>query len=320
MKQIASRLIFAALFACGSTQAADRFPSKNITLIVPHAAGTGVDGVARGFAPTLEKALGTVIVVDNRAGANGAIGSVAVARSAPDGYTLMLNADPPFITFPLTQETPLYNPIRDFTPIARVGTIPMVLVVSASSDIKNFSQFEEYVKKHPGSANYASPGSGSAGYLAMERLKASRNIKIEEVLYKSTPQSLTDVAAGNVLSAFVSIPSAIPLLQAGKLRALAVGSANRVAQFPTVPTLAETTGQKDFLAVVWYGFFAPSKLPAPILDKLYSAVKQAFDTPSTQQAMKNLSLVPELQAPQTFRQTYEQDVLNAQKLMKASYR
>jgi len=319
MKKAIYSLALPALLACSSTQAAEQAPGHSITLVVPHAAGTGVDGVARGFAPALEKALGTAIVVENRAGANGAIGSMAVARAAPDGHTLMLNANPPFITYPLTQKKPLYNPLQDFTPIARVGTVPMVLVVSASSGIKNFAQFEQYIKNHPDKANYASPGSGSAGYLAMERLKTSQGIKIVEVLYKSTPQSLIDVSAGNVLAAFASVPAAVPLLQAGKLRPLAVGSAVRVAQLPEVPTLIEATGQKDFLAVVWYGFFAPAKLPAPTLAKLYAAMKQAFEAPSTQQAMTNLSIVPELQSPQAFRQTYEQDVSNAQKIMKATY-
>lgn len=132
-------------------------PTSPITLIVPHAAGTGVDVLARSFAPAMEKALNASIVAENRPGANGSIGSVAVARSAPDGRTLLLAANPPFITFPMTQETALYDAEKDFTPIAIVGSVPMVLVVSPDSGLQNLDQFIDYVRANPKLANYASP-------------------------------------------------------------------------------------------------------------------------------------------------------------------
>ena len=234
---------------------------KEMMLVVPHAAGTGVDAVARIFAPALQNTLEVNAVVDNRVGASGTIGSTSVARAKPDGATLLLNANPPFVTFPLTPNPPLYDAIKDFTPVARVGSVPMVLVVSAQSEIKTFHQFIAYAKSNPAKALYASPGVGSAGYLAMERLKTLKIVNMEEVMYKSTPQSLVDVAGGHILSAFSSLPAVSSLIESGKLRPLAIGSDARVKLLPNVPTLAELTGDKAFTANVWYGFLTPAGTP-----------------------------------------------------------
>lgn len=285
-------------------------------LVVPHAAGTGVDAVARGFSPALQKIFETGVVVENRVGANGAIGSVGVAKAKGDGSTLMLNASPPFVTFPFTQATPSYDAVKDFKPVARVGTVPMVLVVSADSGIKTFDQFLAYVKANPGKANYASPGSGSAGYLAMERLKALKSVQVQEVLYKSTPQSLVDVSGGHVLSAFSSVPAVAALVEAGKLRPLAIGSTRRMQQFPDVPTLAELTGDKQFLALVWYGFLAPAGTPPETVARLYGAISTAYGTEAVQQAMRSQGILPELQAPAEFERSLAAEYKAAATLLK----
>jgi len=290
--------------------------SKELLLVVPHAAGTGVDAVARSFAPALQKTLDANVVVDNRVGASGAIGSASVARAKADGATVMLNANPPFVTFPLTQSTPLYDPVKDFKPIARVGTVPMVLVVSAQSEIKTFDQFVAYAKSHPAKASYASPGVGSAGYLAMERLKTLRNLNMEEVLYKSTPQSLVDVAAGHILSAFSSLPAVASLVEAGKLRPLAIGSSTRVELLPQVPTLAEATGHKDFVASVWYGFFAPAGTAQATADRLFDGISAAFATQAVQHALRGQGILPELQAPGEFQRSLALDYESARQALK----
>jgi tripartite-type tricarboxylate transporter receptor subunit TctC len=292
------------------------FAHKELILVVPHAAGTGVDAVARSLGPALQKTLEANIVVDNRAGASGAIGSASVARAKPDGATLMLNANPPFVTFPLTQNPPLYDAIKDFTPIAKIGTVPMVLVVSAQSKIKTFDQFIAYAKSHPAKAHYASPGVGSAGYLAMERLKTLKNVNMEEVLYKSTPQSLVDVAGGHILSAFSSLPAVSSLIEAGKLRPLAIGSSARVELLPNVPTLAELTGDKDFTASVWYGFLGPAGMPPATVDRLFQAISTAFATEAVQHSLKSQGIVPGIQAPKEFRRSLAVDYESARHAMK----
>ena len=292
--------------------------SKELLLVIPHAAGTGVDAVGRSFAPGLQKTLDANAVVENRVGANGAIGSVSVARAKPDGATILLNANPPFVTFPFTQSTPLYDAVKDFKPIARVGTVPMVLVISAQSDLKTFDQFVAYAKSNPAKANYASPGTGSAGYLAMERLKSLKGLKMEEVLYKSTPQSLTDVAAGHMLSAFASLPAVSGLVEGGKLRALAVGSTSRVDSLPNVPTLAELTGDKTFDASVWYGFLAPAATPPATINRLFEGISAAFKLDSVQTSLRNQGIIPSLQAPPEFQRSMAADYEFARKAIKVS--
>ncbi|CAN5629547.1 tripartite tricarboxylate transporter substrate binding protein BugE [soil metagenome] len=289
---------------------------KDVMLVVPHAAGTGVDAVARSFAPSLQKTLEANVIVDNRVGASGAIGSAAVARAKPDGATLMLNANPPFVTFPLTQDPPLYDPVKDFTPIARVGSVPMVLVVSAQSDIKTFEQFAAYAWSNPAKANYASPGAGSAGYLAMERLKTLKGVNVQELLYKSTPQSLVDVVGGHVLSAFSSLPAVTSLIDAGKLRPLAIGSSTRVQLLPNVPTLAELTDDKEFTASVWYGFLAPAGTPPATVSRLYEGISTAFATEAVQQSMRAQGILPELMAPAAFQRALAVDLKTARQLLK----
>jgi len=290
--------------------------SKELLLVVPHAAGTGVDAVARSFAPALQKTLDANVVVDNRVGASGAIGSSSVARAKPDGATVMLNANPPFVTFPLTQSTPLYDAVKDFMPLARVGTVPMVLVVSAQSEIKTFDQFVAYAKSNPAKANYASPGVGSAGYLAMERLKTLKHLKMEEVLYKSTPQSLIDVSAGHILSAFSSLPAVSSLIEGGKLRPLAIGSTTRVDLLTQVPTLAELTGDKDFDASVWYGLFAPAGTAQATVDRIFDGISAAFKTEAVQHSLRGQGIVPGLQTPKEFERSLALDYQNARKAMK----
>lgn len=289
---------------------------KELMLVVPHAAGTGVDAVARSFAPALQKTLEATVVVDNRVGANGAIGSASVARAKPDGATLMLNANPPFVIFPLTQNPPLYDAVKDFTPIAKVGSVPMVLVVSALSEIKTFEQFLAFAKANPAKAQYASPGVGSAGYLAMERLKTLKSVNMDEVLYKSTPQSLVDVAGGHILSAFASLPAVSTLVESGKLRALAVGSGVRVDLLPNVPTLAELTGDKAFNASVWYGFLGPAGMPQATVDRLYESIAAALRTEAVQQSLKGQGILPGIQAAKDFQRALVLDQESARQAMK----
>lgn len=289
---------------------------KELTLVVPHAAGTGVDAVARSFGPALQKTLDTAVVVDNRVGANGSIGSASVARAKPDGAVLMLNANPPFVTFALTQNPPLYDAVKDFTPIAKVGSVPMVLVVSAQSEIKSFEQFLAFAKANPAKAQFASPGVGSAGYLAMERLKTVKGVSMDEVLYKSTPQSLMDVAGGHILCAFASLPAVSALVESGKLRALAVGSGVRVDLLPSVPTLAELTDDKDFNASVWYGFLGPAGMPQATVDRLYNSIAAALNSEAVQQSLKSQGILPSIQAPKDFQRALAQDQESARQAMK----
>ncbi|MCL4183039.1 MAG: tripartite tricarboxylate transporter substrate binding protein [Burkholderiaceae bacterium] len=294
---------------------AQDFTNQPIHFVVPHSAGTGVDAVARALATPLAASLGTSVVVQNREGANGAIGSAQVARARPDGHTLMLNASPPFVTFPFTQKAPSYDAVKDFTPIALVGGTPMVLVVSNESDIRSFEDLVKHARRDPAKASFASPGLGSAGHLAMEQLMRSEGFVMEHVLYRSTPNSLTDVAAGHVLAALASAPAAESLVQAGKLRMLAVGSASRLPQHPDVPTLAQVTGKSGFEARVWYGVLGPAGLDARVVARLGAAIKTVMEQSATDEALRKLSVVPQLSDSAAFAALLERDAGEARKLL-----
>lgn len=317
MKISKAVLITIGVVLLGNTVHAENqsFPSRNIDLVVPHGAGTGVDAVARILARSLEKDLGVAIIVENKAGANGSIGSIHTSRAKPDGYTLMLNASPPFVTYPMTQKQGTYDPVQDFTPIAAVGNIPMVLVVSSQSSITDFSQFIHYLKSNADKATYASPGPGSAGQIAMARIEAAYDVDITGVPYKSTSQSLVDISSGQVLSAFVSLVSAESLIQAGKLRPLAIGSLKRTPKYKDVPTLSELTKSPDFESVVWYGLFGPPNLDDQVNQRLYQSLETVFNEDDLSSSLTKTGLAPKLQSSSELGRLVDHDLKQAKKLI-----
>src|SRR5262249_31077342 len=235
------------------------YPSKPITLVVPYAVGGAADVIGRAVALRLTEAWRRPVVVENKAGGNSQVGAAYVARSAPDGYTLLATADVTFVTNPYLYRTLPYDPARDFAPISGLGLINEALVVHPSTPLRNVGDLIALAKAKPGDLNYGSGGVGSGPHLSMELLQAMAGGKIRAVQYKGAGPALTDVMAGHIPMMFINVGLVVQPWKAGQLRALAIGSSERLAEFPELPTVAETL--PGFRATFWFGLFAPAGTP-----------------------------------------------------------
>ena len=260
-------LIFAlAAFSHAVPAQTSNYPSRPVRLVVPFAAGGGVDSVARLIAQSLSGPLGQQVVVDNRAGAGGVIGMEIVARAAPDGYTLLMS-HVGFTAMPGLYPKLPFDPVKDFDGVVVVATGIYVLVVNPVTPFKSVADIIAYAKANPGRLAYASGGTGSTIHLAGELFKRAAGIDLLHVPYKGAGPAITDVVAGQVQMMFGAATNTLPLAKGGRLRALAVTSARRSALAPELPTVAEN-GLPGFDVVGWYGFAAPAKTPKPVLAKL----------------------------------------------------
>ena len=297
---------------------AQNYPSKPITIVVPYSPGNGLDLLAREFAAVLQEQIGATIIVENRAGAAGVIGTTSASRAAADGHTLLFTAHPPFAIAPLALAKPPYDPLSSFLPIARVGSVPLVLITSAASPFKTVEEMKEYIRTHPEKATYASAGVGSPGHLYGEQLNRATGLKLQHVPDKETGQALTDVLSGHVLVSLVSVPAAAAHIASGSLRALAIGTRERLAEFPDVPTLAEALARPDLQASVWYGFFAPAGMAAQQRDRLYAEIARAGASPRMVAFMERSKIVPGLQDPSAFAASLARDVEAARNLVESA--
>jgi tripartite-type tricarboxylate transporter receptor subunit TctC len=293
---------------------AETFPDKFVRMIVPFSPGSGADLLARAIAPGMQDDLKVPIVIENREGAAGLIGLVEASRAPKDGYTIVMSAEPPFSLAPLFQSSSTYDPLKSFAPLARLGAIPMVIVASPQSGVKDVADLRNYAKARPNESFYASNGNASPAQVTMELFKVAAGITLPEVNYKSTGQMTTDVAAGHVLTSFLSISSSEALIQSGKLRPLAVGSKTRLDKLPDVPTLAEALGRPEYRAEVAYEFFAPAGTAPERIQRLFDAIRSSMAQPKTQASLEQLSVVSELRAPADFTKIVQQDVANAQQV------
>ena len=258
------------------------YPVKPIRLIVPFPAGGTIDLVARTVGERMHQTLGQPIVVDNRPGANGNIGADVAAKSAPDGYTLLMGTNATHTINPALYPKMPYDAMKDFVPIARIASAPNVLVVHPSVPAKTMQEFIALAKAKPGSINYASGGSGSTGHLGMELLKTSAGIDLLHVPYKGGPAAITDTVGGHAMAVMFPPPALLAHIKSGKVRALAVTGSKRSPLLPDVPTMAEA-GLGDVEVVAWYGLFAPAATPAPIVARLTSEVAKALEQPEVRQ-------------------------------------
>ena len=264
------------LIASVATARAQEYPNRYITLVVPLAAGSGTDAVARLVAAKLGDALGTQVIVENKVGANGAIGATAVARAKPDGYTLLIGGVTTHASNPNLMKSLAYNPVTDFAPIAQLGVYPYALLVSASSPYKSFAEFIAAAKSQPGVLSFAY--ANALGQLSGEVLKRRAGVDITAVPYRGSPQAITDIIGGRVTTMFVDIPPAVAQIEGKTLRALAVSTEHRTALLPDVPTLAEA-GYEGPRVEAWTGLFAPAKTPDTVVQKLSGAVATVLARP-----------------------------------------
>ncbi|WP_198972541.1 Bug family tripartite tricarboxylate transporter substrate binding protein [Xylophilus sp. ASV27] len=273
-----------ALAFCGVARA--EWPNKPIHLVVPYAAGGGVDNVARIVAPLLAAKLGQPVIIDNKPGANANIGSEFAARAAPDGYTFLIGAT--FIAVNRAAMTGLgYDAQKDFAPVARLARSPAILIVSAASPVRNVAELVAYANAHPDQASYAVVGSASANNAIFVR---NTRIPAVQVLYKGGAQAMPDLIAGRVLFMTTTASEALPLVRSGKLRALAVTGTERMKDLPDVPTMAQA-GVPNLTAVGWWGLLAPARTPAAVNEKLAAAILDVVRQPAVVAAMDGLGIV-----------------------------
>ncbi|WP_159590063.1 Bug family tripartite tricarboxylate transporter substrate binding protein [Hydrogenophaga sp. BPS33] len=288
MNKLLPRLLLAlCAVATAGLANAQAFPNKPIRWISPWAPAGGNDVLSRAIGNEISKSLGQPVVVENKPGASGTMGTDQVAKAPADGYTLTLGS-------PGTHATALsmvpglpYDPVKSFTPIVLVGTVPNVLVVPTSVPANSVKELIAYLKAHPNSYNFASVGNGSMQHLAGELFKRMAGVEITHVAYKGSAPALLDLTGGRVEMAFESMPTVLPLVRGGKLKALAVTTPKRSSLMPEVPTIAES-GLPGFDVTVWYGVFGPAGMPADVTTKLNQSINAALRTPELGQRLSEL--------------------------------
>ena len=306
-----------ALPALRPARAQDGWPNRTIRMIVPFGAGTSTDIVARLLTPRMSQSLGQPIVVENRAGAGGVVGSDAIAKSAPDGYNLCLGSIASHsVNVSLMPQMP-YDVLRDFTPITLVTEAPNLLVVSPSVPAKTLPEFIAWAKQQRNGVSYASAGNGTSSHLAGELLKLKTGAPLVHVPYRSGAQAVTDVISGTVPMTIYQVTAVLPFVRDGKLKALAATSAKRLDMVPDVPTAIEQ-GIDDFDVSAWHGLFAPAKLPAPIRDRVYTALREALFAPDLQEQLRNQGLLPVAMPPDEFRPWLESDIAKWREVVRVS--
>ncbi len=286
------RIFFFLLFlSISPVNAQTDYPSKPIRLIVQFTPGTSTDIIGRLVAQKFTEAWGQPVIVDNRPGAGAIIGTEAAAKSAPDGYTLVMAVSSAFGINPGLFPNLPYDVTRDFTLISNVVMTPQTLVVPGNSDVKSVKELVALAKAKPGALNYGSLGSGSTSHLTMELFRATAGIQLTHVPYKGSPPAYTDLFSGNLQLMFDAIPAVLPHAKSGKLRALAVGSSTRSPFLPDVPTVAES-GYPGFEAVGWIGIAAPAKTPDAILDKINAEIARMLATVDVKERLASLGVTP----------------------------
>jgi tripartite-type tricarboxylate transporter receptor subunit TctC len=295
---------------------AGRYPNRPITLVVPFAPGGSVDVSGRAIADRLGKWLGQTIVIDNRGGAGGAIGTSFVARSAPDGYTLIVTSQTTHVVNPAVTPNLSYNAEADFAPITLIDRLSNVLLVNAALPVKTFDEFVAYVKAHPNKWNYASSGLGSVAHLSMEVLKARLGLDITHVPYKGAGVALNDLLAGVVQVTWNNLTSNLSNIANGKLRALAVAAPQRVPQLPAVPTFDELK-LPDLNLTSWTGLAAPARTPDAVVARLYEGMRTILAEPATRQSWEARgAILPEAITPNQYRQEISQRIQFYKNLVK----
>jgi tripartite-type tricarboxylate transporter receptor subunit TctC len=272
-------LLAVAPFALAQSPAA--YPSHPVRIVVPFPAGGTTDILARAIAQRYSEAFGQPFVVDNRPGAGGNLGAELVAKSAPDGYTLVMGTVGTHAINPNLYAKMPYDHVRDFAPVLLVAGVPNVLEVNPGLPVHTLAQFVSYAKAHPGELNFASSGSGTSIHLSAELFKTMAGVSMQHVPYKGSAPALQDLVGGQVQLMFDNLPSSLPLIKAGKLRAIAVTSAARAAALPGVPTIAES-GYPGFEASSWFGLLAPAGTPAAVIAKLNAEGNRWLATPEAQ--------------------------------------
>jgi tripartite-type tricarboxylate transporter receptor subunit TctC len=295
---------------------AQSWPSKPLKVIVPFTPGSGTDIMARTVSERLSAQLGQPIVVENRPGAGSTIGAGVVAKSDPDGYTILVNSSSHTVT-PTTYPNQPYDTVRDFAGITPLGLIPNVLVIAPSKGIRSVGDLVKTAKAKPGSMNFASAGAGSATQLNAERFRLGAGIEAVHIPFKGTPEALTEVMTGRVDYYFCPVVSVQQFLKDGKLLALAVGSTKRSTALPDLPTTVEA-GIPNSDYNFWVGMFVPSKTPKSVVARLHEETVKALQSPDVRERMAKLGAEPMIFAPAQFDKYVQEEIAANAVLVKAA--
>jgi tripartite-type tricarboxylate transporter receptor subunit TctC len=312
-KSAGLKLVFVLALALASAAAAQTFPSQPIRLIVGFTPGTGIDIIARTVQPKLQDRLGQPVVVENKPGASGNIGSEIVARSKPDGHTLLVTAST-FVVTPAMYKSLPFDPLKDFTAVTLSAWGTLLLTASPAAKIDTVPQLKQAAKANPGKINYGSPGIGTPHHLAMELFKNVTGAHLTHVPYKGTAGAMTDLLGGQIATMFVPIHVALPHVKSGRLVALAVGSPKRHPTAPDVPTLAEL-GVSGIEADIWYGFVAPKGTPREVIATLNAELKAILALPEIQASFAAQGMDIATSTPEEFQALAERDYARWGKLV-----
>lgn len=269
---------------------AQTFPSRPLKLVVPYAAGGPTDILGRAVAEFLTRDLKQSVVVENKPGAQGAIGADAVAKSDPDGYTLFMAAGSIIVQNPLLYKKLTYDPARDFRMLSLMTEVPVVMEVNPDVPVKSVTEFVDYAKKNPGKLNFGSAGTGGSLHLAGEMFKYASGVQMTHVPYRGTAPALTDLLAGQIQVMFDTLSTSLPHIRAGGLRPLAVGSRERIKDLPDVPSVAES-GFPDYRVSVWYGVAAPARLPDALAATLKASLDRALVDSGFRESLEKIGYV-----------------------------
>jgi tripartite-type tricarboxylate transporter receptor subunit TctC len=268
------------------------YPSRPIAIVVPLAAGTGMDTIARLYGEKLAGALGRPVIVENKPGAGFILATQSVIAAPADGHTLLVGAPVPLSINQTLYKQPPYNPDKDLVPIAHYAVTPFILVTTPSLPIRSVPEFIKYAKERSTPLNYSSPAGGGVPHYAVELIKQRFGLQLNHVPYRNSPQSIQDIAAGHVDFAFAEAGVARGLIEDGKLRPLAVSSKQRMPAFPDIPAFAEVSGMSDFEIEAWHMLVARATTPRPIVDRLNAEMKRIMAAPDMKQRISDMGLIP----------------------------
>jgi len=311
--------VFCALFLTGTLAgpaAAQSWPSRNITAVIPFAPGNANDITARVVLDQISKQIGQPIVIENRGGAGGTIGVGQAARAAPDGYTILFHSAS-FAAAYVTHKTLPYDTLNDFIAVSAVGISPSVLVAAPSKGYKTAADLIAAAKAKPGALNYASAGIGAASHLAAEKFRVASGISAQHIPFKGPVEALTEVMAGRIDYYFLPLAPALANIRSGTVAALAVSSDKRAPTLPEVPTVGEI-GLPGAVYAFWNGVFVPAKTPREIVDRLYAETQKAIADPTVKERLAKLGIEPLVMSQPEFEKYFKADVLDTEKLAKAA--
>lgn len=313
MKKIMVMLVFAAIAAPAG--AAEPFPTRPIRLVVPYAPGGNVDISARIVAPPLGEALGQTVVVDNRPGAGGNLGASLVAKSTPDGYTLLVGSSGPLSVNPVIFKTLPYDSLKDFAPLSTVQSVPLIVLAGPKSGINSIADLVAAAKARPGKLTMASSGAGTTNHFAIELFSSMAGVKVLHIPYKGSGPALSELLGSQVETMVDQLAASIGYIKDGRLKVLAVTTARRSAVLPNVPTLDEL-GYKGYQATTLLGLLAPTGTPQAVIDKLNASIRKVMDNPAVSERFRGLGTEPGASSPEEFSKRIRDELAQWQALVK----